>query len=543
MTPIITRRIMRNLPGAVFRSAFTLIVLAEGSGQAEEYNVGVGMPYASISSVPWETIGAGDTVLIHWRASPYKEKWVIGGEGTEADPIIVRGVPGPAGQLPVIDGEDAVTRTQLDYWNENRSVIKVGGSSVPPEVTPRYVIIENLDVRGARPPNTFTDDHGNQQAYSTNAASIHIERGENITIRGCIIRDSGNGLFVSSSDTYVARNILVVGNYIHGNGNVGRIYEHNVYTAAIGITYQWNRFGPLQAGAGGNNLKDRSAGLVVRYNWLEGGNRQLDLVDAEDSVQIRTDPAYGETHVYGNVFIEPESEGNKQIAHYGGDSGATGSYRKGTLYFYHNTVVSLRPDGATLFRLSTNDEHCDCRNNILYTAYAGSAFAMLDSDGVLDLSHNWLKPGWQDSFGSLGGTINDDGTSIEGSDPGFVDPAAQAFHLLPASDCIDAATGLHAGALPEHQVVRQYVRHQQSAVRPLYGAADDLGAFEYLPGDADGDGTVTLTDYADFATCLYGPKTPAGPGCEVFDLDIDGDADLGDFRGFQLTRLWPVTAK
>jgi hypothetical protein len=31
-------------------------------------------------------------------------------------------------------------------------------------------------------------------------------------------------------------------------------------------------------GAGGNNLKDRSAETVIRYNMIEGGNRQRDPV-------------------------------------------------------------------------------------------------------------------------------------------------------------------------------------------------------------------------------------------------------------------------
>ena len=101
-------------------------------------------------------------------------------------------------------------------------------------------------------------------------------------IRNCIISDSGNGLFVAASDG-ATRDIRIEKNWIVGNGNDGSIYEHNTYTAAIGIVYDDNRFGPLRAGAGGNNLKDRSAGLVVRYNWIESGNRQLDLVDAEDS--------------------------------------------------------------------------------------------------------------------------------------------------------------------------------------------------------------------------------------------------------------------
>src|SRR4029079_4241587 len=119
--------------------------------------------------------------------------------------------------------------------------------------------------------------------------------------------------------------------YIYDNGNVGSLFEHNNYTAAIGITFQYNRFGPLRTGCLGNNLKDRSAGLVVRYNWIESGNRQLDLVDGEDSSLIRSDPSYRQTYVYGNILIEPDAAGNRQLLHYGGDSGTTAAYRQGTL--------------------------------------------------------------------------------------------------------------------------------------------------------------------------------------------------------------------
>ena len=53
-------------------------------------------------------------------------------------------------------------------------------------------------------------------------------------------------------------------------------------------------------------------------------------------------PSYRETFVYGNVLIEFDGEGNRQMIHYGGDSGREERYRNGTLYFYHNTVVSTR---------------------------------------------------------------------------------------------------------------------------------------------------------------------------------------------------------
>lgn len=454
------------------------------STRAATFEVGDGKPFTSIGAVPWESLSPGDTVLIHWRAAPYREKWVIGRSGTALAPVTVRGIAGPGGVLPVIDGENATTRLALDYWNEQRSVIKIGGSSIPSDIQPQYVIVENLDIRGARPPNSFTNDSGGVQSYVANAAAIHIERGAHINIRNCILRDSGNGLFVTSSDDEAATDILIEGNYIHGNGNTGSIFEHNVYVAGIGMIFQYNRFGPLLSGAGGNNLKDRSAGLVVRYNWIEGGNRQLDLVDGEDSILIRSHPGYAVTHVYGNVLIEPAGAGNKQIVHYGGDSGTTAQYRSGTLHFYHNTIISLRTDSTTLMRLSTNTHHCAARNNIVFVTTAGNALALLDSDGVLDISHNWFKPGWVDSFGALGGVINDDNTSIETASPPFVDFANQDYTLAAGSPCIDAAALLLPAVLPAHDVVRQYVKHQSSTARMPGGSASDLGAFE-VAGPAD----------------------------------------------------------
>lgn len=462
-----------------FTAFAALLLIRSPAASAATYEVGDGKPFTSIGAVPWESLSPGDSVLIHWRAMPYKEKWVIGRTGTALAPITVRGVAGPGGVLPVIDGDGATTRLALDYWNEQRSVIKVGGSSIPADIKPLRIVIENLDVRGARPPSTFTNDSGGVQAYVNNAAAIHVERGGNVTIRNCILRDSGNGLFVTSGEAEAATDILIEGNYIHGNGNSGSIFEHNAYVAGIGMVFQYNRFGPLLAGAGGNNLKDRSAGLVVRYNWIEGGNRQLDLVDGEDSGLIRAHPDYTRTFVYGNVLIETAGAGNKQIVHYGGDSGTTSNYRNGTLYFYHNTVISLRTDSTTWMRLSTNANHCDARNNIVYVITSGSGLSMLDSAGVLDMSHNWLKPGWVDSFGGLSGTINDDGTAIEGLAPGFVDLDGQDYRLDNDSPCIDAATALLPSVLPTHNVVAEYVPHQGGGPRPTAGAAADVGAYEF----------------------------------------------------------------
>ncbi len=175
--------------------------------------------------------------------------------------------------------------------------------------------------------------------------------------------------------------------------------------------------------------------------------------------------------------------GNRQIAHYGGDSGVTADYRKGTLYFYNNSIVSTRTDRTTIVRLSTNQERCDFRNNIAYVAAAGSTLSLLDDAGIMDLSHNWLKPGWVNSFAgaSFTGTVNNDGTSVQGASPGFADEPGQNYKLAAGSTCINAGTFPAPAVFPNHDVLRQYVKHQSSEARPSDGSYD-IGAYEFASG-------------------------------------------------------------
>ena len=110
---------------------------------------------------------------------------------------------------------------------------------------------------------------------------------------------------------------------------------------------------------------------------------------------------------------------------------------------------------------------------------------MVDSSGVLDLSHNWMKPGWVSTFGTLTGTINNDGTNLSGSSPAFANEAGQDFHLSPASVSINAGAALHPAVLPAHNVTGQYVKHQSGESRPTDGQLD-IGAYEHAAsGPAD----------------------------------------------------------
>ena len=455
--------------------SFYLIVLTVITLEATEYHIGPNHPLSTISEAPWNSLQAGDIVYIHWRSTPYKEKWVINAQGTANNPIHIIGVSGSQGQKPVIDGNGAVTVAGVNFWNEERGVIKIGGSNTPADGLPSHIIIENLEIKSGRPAYQFTNDNNQTSTYSKNAAAIYVEKAEHLVIRDCILRDSGNGLFIGANDGQT-KDILIASNYIYDNGIENSIFEHNAYTAGIGMTFQYNRFGPLRNGALGNNLKDRSAGLTVRYNWIESGNRQLDLVDAEDSQVLVNHPSYSTTYVYGNILIEPDGAGNSQIVHYGGDSGTTTDYRKGTLYFYNNTIVSTRSGNTTLMRLSTNDETALVFNNIVYPSASGTRMAMIDGSGTFTLSNNWLKTGWQSCHCTPSGTVNDQGNNIEGSDPLFQDFNTQDFAPQENSVLIDQSMDISPIVSQQHYVISQYEKHLGTFERS--GTNNDIGALE-----------------------------------------------------------------
>lgn len=437
------------------------------------YDVGPGQPYAEPSEVPWEDLTSSTLVRIHYRDTPYRSKFVISTTGTPANPMVVMGIS-DNGRLPVISGDNAVTRTSMYYLNEKRSVVKVGNYTGPDDTDqPAYVYIQGLDIRSGRPSYTFTDRHGATQQYLNNAAAIHIEEGDHVSVIGCELHDSGNGLF----STHLANDILVRSNHIYDNGIEGRYYEHNSYTGSKGIIFEYNHYGPLRTGCDGNNLKDRSSGTVIRYNWIESGNRQLDLVET-DYFEVFNDPAYNATFVYGNVLVEPDGAGNSQILHYGGDGGDTAMYRQGTLYFYHNTVVSTRSGNTTLMRLSTNQVQARLNNNLLFSTAGGSYLAITSGNGQTILKDNWISSGWRNTHESgldPGATVTDLG-NVAGTDPQFENINTQDFHLRAASPASGAGGSLPA-ATSQYPVKFQYVKHQGGEERPT-GNTSDIGAFQ-----------------------------------------------------------------
>jgi len=424
---------------------------------------------------------------------------MISGHGTATAPIRVCGVRGTQGERPIIDGNGATSRSSTDYGHplhQTRSIVLLK----PPNANwyrefPEFVIIDGLEIQGAYPTHSFTDTGGNTQPYDGFGACIWIERGHNITIRDNVIHDCTNGIFSKSTDDgdfSLTKDLFVEGNYLYDYGVVGDDHEHGTYLQSVGVTYQYNHYGPQRPGGGGSALKDRSVGTVVRYNRIEECARSLDLVEAEDFPQTATqDPRYRETFVYGNLITKSTDSGVP--IHYGGDHyGSTPGaawgepiFRKGTLYFYGNTLVNTANAGVYMFQLSTTEEHAEIFNNIIVYASSASYKALRDgtdvgsawtAGGTINLGVNWINSGWvlHDQYHVVNAPVTGMANMITGPTPPI---SLTTLQPLPSSAVIDKAQALLPKTQP-YPVLFEYSADLQGSVRTQTGIAFDLGALE-----------------------------------------------------------------
>ena len=227
--------------------------------------------------------------------------------------------------------------------------------------------------------------------------------------------------------------------------------------------------------------------------------------------------------MYGNVLLDRDGDGKSQIVHYGEDSGTLSHYRQGTLWFFQNTVVSRRSGNTTLFRLSSSAEAADARNNIVSVTATGNRLGKLDQTGTLTIARNWFKTGWVNSHSGAAGVINNG--QITGSDPGFQDAAFDNFELASTSAAIDQGIPAAPATLPEHAIVRQYMKHQGSRTRPISGPID-LGAYEFsLPSAVPPAETQSPARLLAWHTPSPGPfafelseAPPTASPAEIFDV-------------------------
>lgn len=449
-------------------SALFLLLVLSVPANAEVYNVGPGEPLLTPSDVPWESLHAGDKVRIHWRPEPYRNKWIVYGQGTLKQPIIVEGIPGPDGQLPIIDGNNATTRKQLNYTHAQRSVIKIGSAYRPESTVAKHIWIRRLDIRNARPPFGYRNRFGSDK-YLKFAAGIFIHDAEHVRISHCTIRDNCLGI----NSTPFTRHLLVEHCHIHSNGIENDVPAHNCYISGIGATFQFNRLGPLRKDCQGVGFKSRAARTVFRHNWVEGGTHCITIPETKSQF-VLDDPGYRETFVYGNILLKDDRYPNNQVIHYGGELGDPKWYRKGVLYFFNNTVIADRNRGTVMFQISTPDETVDCRNNIVHQLRKSGRTILLAKDAKLRIQNNWFTENWRMTIKTRPSSAAL-AANHSGSDPGFRNAALSDYQLTADSPCVNTA-------ISHRPIQHQYRRHQQQEARPNLNSANepkDLGAFGF----------------------------------------------------------------
>jgi hypothetical protein len=481
------------------------------------YDVGPGQSLTNLASVPWTTLNPGDTVNIHYQPGGYREIILLSSSGVSNAPITINGVADTStGALPVLDGRNAVTATNTP-WRDNSlntaGVIVVSPAARQPRGSiPSWIVIQNLRVQNASSNVPLTEASGAPALFDGGAAAIYVEFGQHIIIRGCQLSKSCNGLFCGALDgdpNETSADILVEHCWVHDNGFAGNYNAHNLATQSKGVVFQFNRIGPLQPGADGNNIKDQSSGTIIRYNqviqatdgasiWLVQPQGGLGVID--------TDPAYHTNFIYGNVFLNTTNSSGLTMFVY--DSlGIQGQPRNGTLYFYNNTVVNYADQSrryyTDIFQLPTHDEvtawnvhdTLDCRNNIFASIPATpggtpSEIGLLGSDdSSVNFGVNWISPstdplslpyGSTNFFGAMTGAnllIAGDKNGL--NNPGFVNPALTNFYLLDSSPAIDAAGPQSPFVLASpNNVVEEYVSIANGQLRSVNGMGLDLGAFE-----------------------------------------------------------------
>jgi len=482
--------------------SFIGLALCFGNTIAAEFHIGPDQTYQRLGDVAFHDLAAGDTVYIHHRQEPYREKIRISGQGTQDNPIRIIGVPNSNGVLPILDGTNATTHPDDIYsWDplSSAGVVTVyRGPTKSWGYRVKWLEIENLEIRGARTEPEqihFYNAEGDYKEWLEGAAGLYMLGADQITIRNCKIHGNANGVFFKTNSLEDAvSNVLFEGNQIYNNAEYlevdnkpPRFATHNVYGEGQYITYEGNYFGPVWQNRPGANLKDRSAGLVVKNNWIEGGVRLLDVVEAQDSFTTITanseyDAAYRRTEIAGNVLVSGPGDSITAV-HYGGDSGNESTYRKGTLHFEHNTVYVHRDQSEAwrfmVFDLSTDAESVIATNNVLHVesntpGATPTQLSLMEQYGNLQLGRNWVQQAyvnWHEGRIPTGTIIGTE-QLLTGVTPGFVDSKGFEFFPESGSSLVDQAK---ADVPPPD---KQYRKHHGTVARNSNGEAFDLGAFE-----------------------------------------------------------------
>ena len=271
------------------------------------------------------------------------------------------------------------------------------------QYVPKWIIIQGLELRGARKGATFTQQNGQTGTYGFSAC-LWIQQSEDLIVRNNTMTDCALGIFTMAKDDILAETsvrLTLANNRVYSNGVAGSYSEHGFYVQAVSPVVEGNYMGRLIPTAQGSSYKSRSSGEVFRRNTVDCTAFCMDFVQSEESKNgVAAQADYGTDYVYGNTITST----NAGSIHYGGDN--QGEQQRGVaatfvppvpyrkhLRFWNNTyTVTSSTYRMGLFRLSAKETEADMWGNTFNVNFTGAGLiSWLEVAGTLRLGANTLN--------------------------------------------------------------------------------------------------------------------------------------------------------
>ena len=441
------------------------------------YDVGPSQTYHSLKDVPLNSILNGSTIRLHNEdstgSSPttYNEYVQISQHAAPDQPIRICGVPDLAGNLPVVDGTNAVGRSEVSSFAAGNGILTVGGSTSgaawPAYNGAQNIVVEGLHLRNAKAGLAYMTPSGSKGIWQSSAACVRIGDGHNISLIGNEMDGCATGASSQWNGTTwggSSLNHLWEGNYIHGSGTSGSSANHQMYLQAWGQVVQFNRVDLITPGSTGANLKSRGIQDVIRYNYFgDGSARDLDLVDVGSAAQFMSfadfftnnqqatsstysmdqlaawQEAWNSHFAYGNIYLNSSS---LAPVHFAYDQNAGEPARKGNLFWYNNTFYETTCSSCsgqllTMFDTSggngtylpqTEFQTVQAINNLIWMDNISQpSFQWNDFDAFIGVgAANLLPAGWGSN--TLQGSTGD-GWNATGNAAAYQNAASLPLHI------------------------------------------------------------------------------------------------------------------
>jgi hypothetical protein len=388
-----------------------------------DYEIGAGKAYTTISSVPAISAVVPGTIYRLWNTdltgsnpSTFYEYFQIQQSGTATQPIIFCGKSDSAGNLPIMDGNNATAQSDLStgaaagygiftlwmaqphygYWQDAITPTENAGNSV---MAPAYVLLTGLHVKDAGPTfNYIPPGGGAPTAWVAGASGFNLRSGIYVDFDGNDIDNNSNGTFLaenSDNSGFVVNttNVTIRGNHIHNSGVAGSPTYHQLYVQCFYCLLEGNLIDNYNPTASGSMLKWRGIEGIIRYNNIQtGAQRVVDMVEVQDAAGYVAFEYYlgsialyanGDSlgpnltwyqeskqkdFVYGNMLWGASS---LDQVHYAEDNIGDMTDRNGFLYFWNNTL----DNAAVAFAIGENNDgynpyltsHVNAMNSIFWS--------------------------------------------------------------------------------------------------------------------------------------------------------------------------------